>query len=184
MLEKWDREDWIETYYAATAHTPLGRDKIVQYAKYRIPRPTHILFIDHDVLPRQNTLKKLFDHDKDIISGVYPTIQGGKISWCLSREEPFVPMPIDDLPNNTFKAKTVCNGIMLVKMEVFDKLPWPYWRDIFGSGKKLVGEDLYFCALARKFEYDLWVDPKIKCNHFRVVDLLGIAMDYVKGNKR
>ncbi len=181
QLERWDRESWIETYYSATPHTCLGRDSIVQYAQYRKPAPTHILFVDHDVMLRPNTLKRLLAHDKDIISGVYPLIRYGKVAWCLSRKEPFEAMPIDELPNNPFKAKVICNGIMLVKMKVFDNLPWPYWMDIFAKGKKMIGEDLYFCKLARQAGYDLWVDPKVKCGHLRTVDLLGIAMDYVKG---
>ena len=73
---------------------------------------------------------------------------------------------------------------MLVKMEVFDKLVWPYWLDVFAKGRKVVGEDVYFCKLARATGYDLWIDPKVKCGHLRTVDLLGIAMDYVKGKKR
>ena len=183
LLEAWDRKVGVETYYVPSPHTALGRDKIVMYAKKRIPRPSHILFVDHDVLARPNTLKKLMEHDKDVVAGVYPMMQNCKLSWCLSREETFTGLPIDDLPNNPFKTKFIGCGIMLVKMEVFDNLPWPYWKDIFMPGRKLVGEDLYFCQLLRKKGYDIWVDPKIKCNHFRTVDLLGIAMNYVKGKK-
>ncbi len=185
LLERWDREDWIETYYAATPHTTLGRDRIVQYAQYRKPTPTHILFVDHDVFCRYTTLKRLLAHDKDIVCGVYPLIQYGKIAWCLSRKEPFEALPINELPNQLFKAEVGCCGMMLVKMGVFDKLPWPYWKDIFSKGKKIIGEDIYFFGLAKKAGYDIWIDPKVKCGHLRTVDLLGIAMDYVmKGKKQ
>ncbi len=180
QLEVWNSKDGIHTYYPSSCATELGRDKIVEMAMYMRPRPTHILFVDYDVLPRKNTLNKLLEHDKDIISGVYPTIQNCEISWCLSREEPFVSMPINDLPNNPFKAKTICNGMMLVKTEVFDKLKWPYWKNEFNQGALKTGEDIYFCQKARAAGYDLWVDPHIKCNHFKTVDLLGIAKLYIK----
>lgn len=184
LLEGWDREKAIETYYVPSPHTTLGRDKIVRYAKYRQPNPSHILFVDSDVLARHSTIRKLLAHDKDIVAGVYPMMQRCRISWCLSREERYTPLPINELPNNLFKAKFVGCGMMLVKMEVFDKLKWPYWKDVFAPGIKIVGEDLYFCKMAREAGYDIWVDPKIKCNHFRTTDLLGIAMNYIwKGNK-
>lgn len=182
MLEAWDRQEGIETYYAPTPHTTLGRDKIVQYANHRIPRPTHILFVDYDVLPRLTTLKKLLAHDKDIVAGVYPMMQRCKLSWCLSREDPFKGLPIQELPDNPFKTVYVGCGMMLVRMEVFDKLKWPYWKDEFAPGVKTLGEDLYFCKKARDAGYDIWVDPKLKCNHFRLVDLLSVAMEYTKGD--
>ena len=107
-------------------------------------------------------------------------IQKGNLSWCLSRETPFKGLPIDELPENLFKADFCGCGMMLVKMDVFLKLEWPWWKDEFAPGVKTMGEDLYFCQKARDAGYDIWVDPMAKCNHFRAVDLLGMAL----GNKK
>jgi GT2 family glycosyltransferase len=145
-----------------------------------VPRPTHILFVDYDVLPRSNTLAKLLEHDKDIVSGVYPTTQKCEISWCLSRDVQFKLMPFNEIPKDPFKVHVVSNGMMLVKMEVFDDLEWPYWRSEYIVGDIVTGADVYFCRKAKAAGYDLWVDPKLKCNHFKMVDLLGIAKTYIK----
>lgn len=177
MLEAWNHNMNVETYYVSTPHVELGRDRIVIYAQNRVPKPSHILFVDHDVMPRYSTLKKLLAHDKDIVSGVYPLHQRCKTAWCLSREERFKALPIEDLPDNLFKAKTMCMGMSLIKTEVFDNIEWPYWRNGFMYGKKTIGEDVYFCKKLREAGYDLWVDPKLKCCHFRAVDLLGVAMN-------
>lgn len=182
MLEAWNHNEDAETFYVATPHAELGRDRIVIYAQRRVPKPSHILFVDHDVLPRYTTLKKLLAHDKDVVAGIYPLSQQCGIAWCLSREEKFKALPINDLPNNLFKVTHVGCGMMLVKTEVFDNLEWPYWCNGFVYGKKTIGEDVYFCKKLREAGYDIWVDPKIKCGHFRAVDLLGVAMNYVKGN--
>jgi hypothetical protein len=185
MLEAWRRKNVI-TYYPSSSAAEIGYDMIVDFAKQIEPHPTHILFVDHDVLPRATSLRKLFEHDKDLISGVYPTIQRFKIKWCVSREEPFKLMGIEDLPNNPFKAHVGCNGIMLAKMEVFDRLQWPYWKTCHENHKK-TGADIYFFEKAKAAGYDIWVDPKIKCGHFRMVDLLGVVNTYVinkKGNKQ
>ncbi len=178
MLEAWQSQNVI-TYYPSSGSAELGYDKIVTFAKRIEPKLTHILFVDYDVMPRHNTLKKLLEHDKDIISGVYPTIQKFKVSWCLSREKPFKLMDMNDLPNNPFKAHVVCNGMMLVKMEVFEKLEWPYWRTEYDINCLKTGADVYFCEKAAAAGYDLWVDPKLKCGHFKMVDLLGVVKTYI-----
>lgn len=180
MVEVWDRRENIESYYVASPHVVLGRDKIVKYANYRVPRPSHILFIDYDVLPRRTTLIKLLEHDKDIVAGVYPMSKKGILGWCLSRETPFKSLPIKELPTNMFKTQFVGCGMMLVKMEVFDKLEWPYWKNEFALGVKTIGDDVYFCQKVRDAGFDIWVDPKIKCNHFKIVDLLSIANELLK----
>ena len=184
-IEDWRTKGSVLTYYPSTGYAELGYDKIVQFAMMLRPRPDYILFVDYDVIPRSNTLAKLIEADKDIVSGVYPLIQKCQVKWCLSKEDPFVAMEIEDLPENPFKAKTICNGIMLVKMEVFDKLEWPYWRSEFVKGSLTVGHDLYFCNKAREAGYDLWVEPKVKCSHIKTVDLLGMTRNYImKGKKQ
>ena len=189
MLEAW-RSRNSTTYYPSSEAAEIGYDMIVSFAKRILPKPTHILFVDYDVLPRSNTLTKLLEHDKDIISGIYPVIKKFKLTWCLSRTKPFELMEIEDLPNNPFKVHIGCNGMMLVKMEVFDKIEWPYWETNYErnseTGKSLKkGADICFFEKAKAAGYDIWIDPKVKCGHFKMLDLLGIVNTYVmKGKKQ
>jgi hypothetical protein len=185
IIEAWHSLQGVETYYPATGSAEEGQHKIVDFALYAKPKATHILFVDYDVIPRINTLKRLLGHDKDIVSGVYPMYQRNKIQWCLSKEDPFVAMEFEDLPNNLFKAKACCNGVMLVKAEVFENLEKPYWDTLHSDDgtSRTLGADLYFFRKAMKAGYDLWVDPKVKCEHFRTVGLLAMANNYMKGNK-
>jgi hypothetical protein len=173
VLEKWDRTELAETYYAPTPFPTLGRDRIVSHAMYRIPRPTHIFFIDSDVLPRANTLEKLLDLDKDIAVGVYPTTSKKGLSWSVAKEELF--LRIDDLPRSPFKVKYTGFGCVLVKMEVFEKLQWPYWKNEFVEGGIEKGEDIYFCDKVREAGFDIWCEPKVKCNHIRITSLMNIV---------
>ena len=183
-LESW-RSEKVITYYPSSGATEIGYDMIVNFAKRLEPKPTHILFVDYDVLPRYNTLKRLLGHDKDIISGVYPAVQKFEIYWCLSRNKPFKLMDFEDLPNNPFKVNVACNGMLLVKMEIFDKIKWPYWQTQYFTDGVRMGADLYFFEKVKVAGYDIWVDPKVKCGHFKMVDLLGIANTYIlKGNKK
>lgn len=87
-------------------------------------------------------------------------------------------MEIEDLPDNPFKVNVASNGMMLVKMDVFNNIEWPYWKTDIQENVK-TGADIYFCDKARKAGYDLWVDPKVTCGHFKMVDLLGVAKTYI-----
>jgi len=179
-LESWQAKN-VVTYYPASDAPEIGYDKIVKLAKAVEPRPTHILFVDYDVLTGPDTLKKLIEHDKDIVCGVYPASQKGSLKWCLSSsrdEEKFSLMDIDELPDEMFKTQVGANGMMLVKMEVFDKLEWPYWKTEYHEDGAKLGADIYFFDKAREAGYDIWVDPSIKCSHFKTVDLLGFVQKY------
>jgi GT2 family glycosyltransferase len=155
----------VEAHHPVSPSPEVGRDMAVSCAKYRIPHPTHILFLDADVVPRKNTLDKLMKMDVDIAMGVYPTIQNGNIRWSVSREEPYKAVELEDLPRNQFKIKSSGFGVTLIKYEVFEALEWPYWKNIYKPGGIEMGEDIYFCDKAREAGYDIWCDPSVKCNH-------------------
>jgi hypothetical protein len=179
-IERWDRSELAETYYAATAFPTLGRDKIVSYAQYRMPSPTHILFVDADVLPRANTLDRLLSLDKDIVTGVYPMTTKSGMTWSVAKDDTMVEL--DDLPENPFKVKYCGFGVVLVKYSVFGKLEWPYWKNEFLPGQITKGEDIYFCDKVRDAGFDIWCDPKVKCSHIRVANLMSIVNN-TKGSK-
>lgn len=163
-IEKWDRKEFAETYYMSTPFPTLGRDRIVWYAKYRIPPPTHIMFVGSDVLPRHNTLDRLLGLDKDIVTGVYHIVNRNNVTWSVSRDDMFTPVKLDELPNNPFKIKSCRFGVILIKFEVFQKLQWPYWKNVFIPGGIEMAEDVYFCKKVGDAGFDIWCDPKVKCS--------------------
>ena len=87
-------------------------------------------------------------------------------------------MAIDDLPTNEFKATSSRFGVALVKYEVFEKLQWPYWKNVFSPGVIEMGEDIYFCEQARKAGFDIWCDPKVKCGHIKQANLLNLIKEH------
>lgn len=173
VLERWDRTKLAETYYPATPFPTLGRDKIVSNAMYRIPRPTHILFIDSDVMPKSNTLEKLLELDKDIVTGVYPMTSRKGLAWSVAKDDTF--LGIEQLPRSPFKVDYCGFGCVLVKTEVFEKLEWPYWKNEFVEGGITKGEDIYFCDKVKEAGFDIWCEPKVKCNHIRMTNLMNIV---------
>ena len=184
MVESYTKYNGVKTYYPATRSACEGQDNIVKMALSMEPKPTHIMICDYDVLLRPHTVGKLASLDKDVVSAVYPNSIDGEIGWCISKDwtresGKYKMMPINELPDEPFQANVLSNGAMLVKMEVFEKLDWPYWKDE-KTEKGFLGHDLYFFDKCKKAGIELWVDPTLKCNHFKTVDLLGIAKNYIK----
>lgn len=60
---------------------------------------------------------------------------------------------------------------MLIKVDVLDKLPYPYYKinhignEETGNQEAIMGGDIYFCSLLKRFNIDLWLDPKISFPH-------------------
>lgn len=181
MIEAWTRDGSAVSFYEASPSPEEGRDKIVEKVRYMKPLPTHVLFVDSDVIPRPRTLDVLLAHDKDIVSGVVPICQQGEFKWNVSAGEGF--LPIDKLPSNPFKAEHCGFGVVLMKTEVLEKMDWPYWRSIYKPGLRTVGEDVYFCKNAQHAGFDIWVDPKVKCDHATRASYLSILRK-LKGNKQ
>ncbi len=131
---------------------------------------THILFLDDDVVPRPDILKRLLSHDKDIVTGLY-----------LMRTNPHLPILFDESYTNgscrfsilrpglngLVEVKNTGLGAALIKTDVFrtmsDDKPWirlgqcekDHWCD-----------DIDFFNRARDiYGYKLWCDLECPVGH-------------------
>jgi len=114
-----------------------GRNMMIQAAIDN--ECTHILFLDDDVIPPSDILKKLLAHDKDVVSGLYPM-----------RDFPHYPVIFDKRFQNGFNRHThlkseidglieITNcgfGCVLIKMHVFNllKKPWVTLGELEADG--------------------------------------------------
>ncbi len=126
----------------------------------------HIFFIDADMIFPKDTLVRLLSRKVDIVGALY-----------FNRSRPFMPNAayfrdgkwehitswhqglMDDLDG-------IGTGLMLVNMEVFEKILKPHWQfpylkdlDCYG------GEDYYFCQKAKEHGYKIHLDASIKTGH-------------------
>ncbi|MBA7468592.1 Ubiquinone biosynthesis O-methyltransferase, mitochondrial [subsurface metagenome] len=168
-----------------------GRNLLVEQFLAR-SRATHLLFLDTDIICAPNACRKLLTHDKDIISGLYfqrGTMQFPLIYSYQGRHRVSGKMcpafnPILDpvyrylgkkrLPVSAITYATLEGndglmkiggagaGFLLVKREVFEKIPYPWFS--FERG----GEDLYFCDKARKNGFEIWADMSVLLGHLRL----------------
>lgn len=143
----------MEFIYEHSCYVHYNRERIAERALEM--EATHLFFVDSDMKFTSNVLSKLLAHDKDIVGALY-----------YRRYEPKTPVfnvRYETLPNRIFVQNTLAAGCMLIKMEVFKKLPKPWF--FLGTETLPLGEDVYFCRKAREHGVQMWCDPTLVVGH-------------------
>lgn len=121
-------------------------------------KATHIFFVDSDMSLPPDTLQRLLDHKKDIVTVEYSRRQ-------LPPES--VTHPLEEKSETElYKAARIGGGCLLIDLDVFNHIKTPWFN--FGrnaEGEVVMGEDTWFANTARDAGYDVWIDPTIKVGH-------------------
>jgi hypothetical protein len=166
--------DPISILNGQCCNLPALRGELVDEAmqQYLPAGPSHLLFLDSDMIFPADTLHRLLAHDKDIVGATYRRMGKGFDLMGMTAEG----KPIDMAsPERLVEAHRLPTGILLIKMAVFKSLPRPFFNyyvspeGIFGS------EDFYFCDLAHLHGFRLWcdLDLSLECAHIKEIALRG-----------
>jgi hypothetical protein len=138
---------------------------------------THLMWIDSDMVFKPAQFKALFEHDKDIVSGVYKmgdashyTVVENMDMDYLKQNGTFQFLVDEDLKNKKrlFKAFYTGFGFILIKRGVFESLNYPWFEPLFIKHENIVefcSEDLSFCKKAKDKGFDIWIDPVVRVGH-------------------
>lgn len=130
---------------------------------------THILFIDSDMMFPFDTAKQLLSRDKDIIAANYvQRVEQEKWTAIINGES-----VVSANKTGIQEVDSIGMGVCLIKMDVFKKLPKPWFSMPWQNGGYYVGEDIYFCGLAKSYGYSIWIDHDLsqKVHHIGDVRL-------------
>lgn len=124
----------------------------------------YILWIDADMRFPKDTIARLLKHNKPIV-GVNATTRSIPVRATAKNLEIDFEKKENHWKPVSSKGKTgleqvtsIGCGVMMVKREVFEKTPQPwFWFEIL-PGDKLLGEDVYFCVKAHDSGFGTWVD--------------------------
>lgn len=137
----------------------------------------YILWLDADMRFPRDTLFKLMRRDVPIVGINYST-RGTPPDFVAVKQVRWEPdqegIRCQTLPESEGleEVEAIGGGACLVKREVYEALPDPstkpwYWYDWLPETKSLVGEDVYFCRLAREAGFPVYVDHDLskECAH-------------------
>lgn len=128
---------------------------------------THLLLTDDDMVYEKDVLTRLLKHDKDVIGGTYNT--------KYESQEKVIEF-LDEIPEgrrehemegkSPFKCKALGGGMLLIKTEIFRKIPQPWFGyKWFDNGMVQMSNDWFFCEKAIEAGYDIWCDPTLEIKH-------------------
>jgi FkbM family methyltransferase len=130
----------------------------------------YLFSVDSDIAFPKDTLKKLLNHNKDIVSGLYK--QRKEDVQILEVYEKnnlggSSNIPYEKIKDTPFLEIESCGfGCVLVKSEVFKKVGYPYF--VYHSAidhRNTISEDVDFCRKAKKLGFKIYADTTILCDH-------------------
>lgn len=143
-----------------------ARNLIVEEA-LRQPNVSHVLMLDDDTIVAPDTLMRLLAYDVPLVSALY-----------CSRTPPHWPVayrrhpdgrtyvPLSRFAPGLQVADAVGAGCLLVKREVFERVPAPWFKWTLGSSTEpACGEDLWFCERAREAGYPILLAGDVQVGH-------------------
>ncbi len=151
-------------------------EMLVPYARERLAESAvesgcdYLFMIDDDMMAPPDLFYKLAAHGKDIIAPlaftrnpdhkpvIYETIEGfdrsSNSKYGLTRFAVNYPR------NSLVQCDAVGFGAVLIKTEVFKRMPKPWF-----FGMEQTGEDITLCLKAKKYGFTTWMDTSVKLGH-------------------
>jgi hypothetical protein len=168
--------------YAGTMLTPFRGQVPYDY----------IMWIDSDIIFKTEDLMELLQMNKDISAGWYVQSNGGALSnqstvvESMNDQELYEKgsnryETIEDMSRRTepFKVDYCGFGWILIKKGVYEKIPYPWFVPRVIQLQKPDGtiledvcsEDISMCEDFRKYGFDIWVHPKVRVGHQKMIIL-------------
>ncbi len=136
---------------------------------------THVLFVDSDMRFPQDALLQLLAHDKPIVAANYPRRRHPVLPTAERATASGKSFVFTGPTSTGTEAVLYCGfGFILIRMDVFGKIPEPWFQIGYTSADaQYVGEDFFFCQRAKKAGIEILIDHDLS----KVIKHTG-AFDY------
>lgn len=131
----------------------------------------YVFMVDSDIKLPEDALKRLLEWPVDVCLGCYPHKNNkDKQAELFKRGSAdfvnrFTYPELDSLNESRIRVKGGGFGCALVKRQVFDQLPYPWFKYVNYDSGSVLSEDLYFCSEANKKGIEVWADTRVRCGH-------------------
>lgn len=137
-----------------------------------------LMWIDSDINWKPEDVIKLYQSDKDIISGAYMLGTGEVVAYDKLFGRAYTYDEIKD-EKELMKVYSVGFGFICIKQGIFEQMSRPWFQSVMGTatqdGKEftfpILGEDLSFCQRVNQMGYEVWLDPTVQLVHNKMMKL-------------
>jgi GT2 family glycosyltransferase len=137
-----------------------------------------ILWIDSDIAWKPEDVIKLYESDKDIISGCYLFANGEVAAYEKPLSSGYLLNDIKD-KTDLIEIGSCGFGFVCVKSGVFESLSRPWFQQVMTKmeqdGKEfefpVMGEDISWCMRVKEKGYEIWLDPTVQVTHHKTMKL-------------
>jgi hypothetical protein len=168
--------------YAGTMLTPF---------RGKVPYD-YIMWIDSDIIFKTEDLLELLKMNKDIAAGWYLQSNAGMATNQTTVVEKMDDKELYEKGSNhyetfeemsrrtePFKVDYCGFGWVLIKKGVYEKIPYPWFVPRVVQLKRPDGviledvcsEDISMCQDFKKYGFDIWVNPKVRVGHQKMVTI-------------
>jgi hypothetical protein len=138
-----------------------------------------MFWIDSDIVWTPEDFIKLYESDKDVVSGAYCAPSGEVMAYPEMLRSGYAHQQVLEM-TDPIEIEGIGFGFVCVKKGVFESLSRPWFQstskealDEEGNTINLpiMGEDLSWCERVRKNGFKIWFDPKVQLTHHKTVRL-------------
>lgn len=158
--------DYCKGYDCAIARNRIAKEALEGRFDY-------VLMVDSDIIVPSDVLDHMLSNPVAVCVGVYPRkntkSQQTELFKFTEKDftERFTFSELNEYVNrvNRLPVKGSGLGCACIKTDVFQQLPYPWFKYVMYPDGDVLSEDLYFSDQLRKHEIQMMADPRIRCAH-------------------
>jgi GT2 family glycosyltransferase len=137
-----------------------------------------LMWIDSDISWEPEDVLKLYESDKDIVSGVYLFENGTTSSFKKFLGDFYNYSEVLEM-KEPIEIEGCGFGFLCITSGIFESMSRPWFQSINTTVRfdekemtfPIMGEDVSWCARAIELGYKIWMDPSVLVNHHKTIKL-------------
>ena len=140
---------------------------------------THLMMMDVDQVYHPQTITRLLSHKLPMVGALvhrrYPPFDSLMLKTVEINERRNGYVSIDEWEEGALvEVDATGSGCLMFNMDVFRKMPRPWFKASINPDGSVVGEDIHFCQELKAAGYRIFVDTSVPAGHLTTM-IVGTA---------